>query len=413
MKYNRNWLIILFCFLGTITNAQKIAGIDVELAESTRGLKIPVSLNLDAITFQADSLLSLVQIKNGSREEVPFQIEQGEERKLYWFVSNDSGDSQTLHFELESKKSNPIDEMKIKKDGETLVISSKDNHLLSYQYATMYPPAGVDSAFQRSGFIHPLWTPHGQVLTRVQPPDHYHHYGIWNPWTHVLFEGDTIDFWNLVKKEGTVRFAKFTSTESGSVFSEYDALHEHVVFKNESEKVALNEIQSVRVYQPQTNQDCFIVDLVMKYNCTTESPVTLLEYRYEGFGWRTTEKWDKNNSEVLSSQGKDRIGVDGSKERWAIVQGELDDDYGGVVMMSYPSNYNHPEPMRVWPINQYDRGDMFASFSTTKDTDWHLEPEKDYVLKYRLLVFNGKMTSEKAEVAWQYFAHPPKITVNK
>jgi hypothetical protein len=29
---------------------------------------------------------------------------------------------------------------------------------------------------------------------RVQAPDHSHHYGLWNPWTKVLFEGDTVDF---------------------------------------------------------------------------------------------------------------------------------------------------------------------------------------------------------------------------
>src|SRR5690606_42107088 len=46
------------------------------------------------------------------------------------------------------------------------------------------------SAYGRSGFIHPLWSPKGQVLTRVQPEDHYHHYGIWNPWTQLNYEGD-------------------------------------------------------------------------------------------------------------------------------------------------------------------------------------------------------------------------------
>ena len=295
----------------------------------------------------------------------------------------------------------------------SLTISSDNRNLLRYQYRTVYPPAGVDSAFKRSAFIHPLWTPNGQELTRIQPPDHYHHYGIWNPWTHVLFEGDTVDFWNLVKKQGTVRFANFVSVVAGPVFSEYSALHEHVVFKGKSEKVAMNEIQSVKVYQPQANKDCFIVDFIMNMNCASESPVTLLEYRYAGFGWRATEKWNRNNSEVISSQGKDRVHTDGSKERWAIVQGELDDDYGGVVMMSYLANYNHPEPMRIWPIDMYDRGDMFASFTTTKDTDWYLEPKKNYVLKYRLLIYNGKMTSEEAETAWQYYAHPPKITVSK
>jgi len=79
--------------------------------------------------------------------------------------------------------------------------------------------------------------------------------------------------------------------------------------------------------------------------------------------------------------------------------------------MSYPTNYNHPEPLRIWPENQYDRGDMFANFSPTKNKDWLLEPGKVYTLKYRLLVYNGHFTKEKADYAWQDFAHPPKVTV--
>jgi hypothetical protein len=78
-----------------------------------------------------------------------------------------------------------------------LTISSGDQKLLTYQFKTVYPPFGQDTNYKRSGFIHPLYTPHGQVLTRNQPPDHYHHYGIWNHWTHTANEGDTFDFWNI------------------------------------------------------------------------------------------------------------------------------------------------------------------------------------------------------------------------
>ncbi|MQY80569.1 MAG: hypothetical protein GH151_15515 [Bacteroidetes bacterium] len=43
--------------------------------------------------------------------------------------------------------------------------------------------------------------------------------------------------------------------------------------------------------------------------------------------------------------------------------------------------------------------------------DWLLEPGQNYVLKYRLLVFNGYLSKEKAEAAWQYFASPPKVSI--
>jgi hypothetical protein len=175
--------------------------------------------------------------------------------------------------------------------------------------------------------------------------------------------------------------------------------------------VALNEVHGVRVYAPQDDHDPFIVDFNIHLNCAGDSPFRILEYRYAGLGWRTTEKWDNKNSMVLTSEGKTRKDADGSKARWCIVQGEIDDGYAGVVMMSFPTNYNFPEPLRIWPENQYNRGDMFANFCPTKDMDWLLNPGRNYVLKYRLLVYNGKIEKEKAESAWYYFANPPEVVV--
>lgn len=287
----------------------------------------------------------------------------------------------------------------------TFRVANKD--LLSYQYKTVYPPAGQDTNYKRSGFIHPVYTPHGQVLTRIQPPDHYHHYGIWNPWTHTLFEQDTVDFWNLKQRQGTVRFAKFISKKSGTDYAEFTALHEHVVFKKDgTEKVALNELQTVRVYHPDKSNSSYIVDITSKLSCASQSPLLILAYRYAGLGWRATEFWDKNNSEMLTSEGKTRDNADNTTGKWIIVYGALPgNDEGGIVMLSHPSNYNHPEPLRIWDKTQNGgRGDVFANFSPTKDKDWLLEPGKTYTLKYRLIVFNGKFDKEKAENAWQSFA---------
>lgn len=287
-----------------------------------------------------------------------------------------------------------------------LHIRYKQKNLLTYQFKTVYPPAGQDTNYKRSGFIHPLNTPNGQTLTRIQPPDHYHHYGIWNPWTHTAFEKDTIDFWNIKGRKGTVRFAKFTSQKSNANAVEYTALHEHVVFKKDgSEKVALNEWQTVKVHSYNEKDQSYIVDITSTMECATESPLLILAYRYAGLGWRATEYWNKDNSEMLTSEGKTRDNTDNSKAKWIITYGSLpENDEGGIVMLSHPSNYNHPEPLRIWDKKANGgRGDVFVNFAPTKDKDWLLEPGKKYMLKYRLIVFNGKTDATKAEKAWQSY----------
>jgi len=411
MRYS--YFILFACILTFSTvQAQRLATLEVALPNPSTGLQVPVEIDLDAITFVHDSLLQLVQVNGNQRTPVPYQIDRKEKRTLHWLIESSDSKLKKHVFELikgnrQTAKSN---EMKSAIADGALTIQGENKNLLRYQYETLYPPKGIDSVFGRGAFIHPLWSPRGQVLTRIQPPDHYHHYGIWNPWTRVLFQGDTVDFWNLNAKQGTVRFAHFLTKVDGPVFSEYEALHEHVALKKDGiDIITMNEIQSVRVYRPSENY--YMIDFNIQMACADESPVLLLEYRYGGFGWRTTEQWHKDNSEVITSEGKNRKNADGSTARWCIVQGEVDKDYAGVVMMSYPGNYNHPEPLRIWPESMYNRGDMFANFATTKNTDWKLNPGQRYTLKYRLLVFNDRYTKDKAEQAWQYFSKPAQVTI--
>ena len=407
------FIIAMICII-TSAHAQKLATIEISPAKQSAGADVAVRIDLDEITFLPDSVFSLFEITGGKRVAVDYQIENRGNRNIYWIMSQTGGQPQKRIFELTKEvPAEPRTQMAASAQDGALTIRTGSKNLLRYNYKTVYPPLGVDTAFKRSGFIHPLWSPAGQELTRINAPDHYHHFGLWNPWTHVYFEGDTVDFWNLKSKLGTVRFAGFVSVSKGPVYADYQTLHEHVVFKkNGTEKVAMNELQTVRVYQPK-NEDYYIADITIQLNCASDSPVTLEEYRYGGLGWRATEKWNKDNSETITSEGMNRKDADGSKARWVIVQGNMGTEYAGAVMMSYPANYNHPEPLRIWPETANNRGDVFANFSPTKNKDWPLIPGKDYVLRYRFLVFNGKYSKEKAEAAWQAFAYSPEVKITK
>jgi hypothetical protein len=408
-------IIIAILMSGMIGSAQTFGRFEMNISDENPGIDVLAGIDLHQFTIPPETAIRLTMPSTGKKSlvVVPFQIDKDNKTATFVLANEYRKSTRKLTFEIVSYKESDNPKMKIvDKDG-ALTIHYRKKTLLRYYYKTVYPPHGIDTNYKRSGFIHPLWTPNGQELTRIQPPDHYHHYGIWNPWTHTLFENDTIDFWNIKGKSGTVRFAKFSSITSGKVYSEFETLHEHVVFKKDgSEKIALNEWQTLRVYKPQKKSGYYIVDITSKMSCASASPLLLLTYRYGGLGWRATEEWTKDNCEVLTSEGKTRKNTDGSKARWCIVQGTLGKDFGGVVMLSHPNNYNHPEPLRIWDEKANGgRGDMFANFAPTKDKDWLLEPGKIYVLKYRLIVFNGKFDATKAETAWQYFAKPVEIKV--
>ncbi|MDA8900627.1 PmoA family protein [Flavobacteriaceae bacterium] len=375
------------------------------------------------ITLEAKGLLpEIIRIPIGATQANPLEILKNENGKQSAVAYQQDGEN--ILWKLDPSESgavsiklgngdteNTASDLEMKKEDGHLSILYRGKKLMDYQYEVTEAPEGVDPAYRRSGYIHPLNTPSEQRLTRIQPKDHYHHYGIWNPWTHTLVEGDTIDFWNLVKKEGTVRFAKFLDQKTGPIFSEYSALQEHVVLKNGAEKVVLNEVQTVRVTPLDASH--YLLDFVIDYECATEQPFKIIKYRYGGFGWRTTEFWDNKNSRVLSSEGMTHKNADGTTARWCIVDGALPEGKGGAVMMSHPDNYNHPEPLRIWPEDQYGRGDLFANMATTKTTDWLLEPGKKYTLRYRMLVYDGEMSPEVADWAWGAFAQPRVLRLEK
>jgi hypothetical protein len=328
--------------------------------------------------------------------EIPYQRN---ENKILWKTLTPDAS-----YFIEKQAPTTHSAIKIAENEGQLEIYQNERKIIGYQMAIKGVPKGVSENYQRSGYLHPVNTPRGKRLTRIQPEDHYHHYGIWNPWTHTLFEGDTLDFWNLYKKQGTVRFAEMLKKNTGPVFSEFEVLHEHIVLKNDANKLALNEIQNIKVFP--LNQSQYLMDITIQYECATDQPFKIIQYRYGGFGWRTTEEWDNQNSRVLSSEGNTRKNADGSTARWCIVDGKLNDGHGGALMLSHPENYNHPEPLRVWPEDQYGRGDLFVNFATTKTTDWTFEPGKTYTLKYQLIVYDGKMEVASAEQAWNQFAKP-------
>ena len=82
--------------------------------------------------------------------------------------------------------------------------------------------------------------------------------------------------------------------------------------------------------------------------------------------------------------------------------------------MSNPSNREHPEPMRVWPENANNgRGDLFFEFCPIRYKSWELKPGNEYVLRYRMLIYDGKIENQLAEQLWNDFAHPPEVHIEK
>ncbi|MEA4917891.1 PmoA family protein [Proteiniphilum sp.] len=378
---------------------------------------IPVSLSLMELGFHADpDSIAVYELIDKKEKAMQVQVEAGYSPKV-WFILDGfmrRGTKRTFVAKVkETVSTTPkISKLNLIKENNDLVIQYEDQLVLKYRYTPMSPPKGVDPLFTRSGFIHPLCSPGGEVLTRVQAPDHYHHYGIWGPWTLTHIGNREVDFWNLYKGQGTVKFESFLSEISGSVYTGFTVLQQHIDFGAKGkDQIAINEVLDVRVWD--INDKVRIIDYTSILNTPLTEGIMLDAYRYGGgIGFRATEKWTKDNSTVLTSEGKTRKDADGSNARWCIVEGEsgVQEGRSGILFLSHPLNRAHPEPMRVWPMDANGgRGDMYFEFTPIRHESWKLIKGNSYVLTYRMIVFDGEIDKETAEMYWNSFSSSPKI----
>jgi hypothetical protein len=391
--------------------AQLLARIHVKAGAHQR-TNVPLSISLSNHAIVAADFLQLLEVQGNKRRPVPFQI--GDDNKLYWILEGTTTPGKIRTFELlqSSAHNTPVPVMLAQDTAGMLILKESGHHLLCYNYRMVYPPAGVDSCYRRSGFIHPLWAPDGQVLTNMHPVDHWHHVGIWNPWTHTMFKGKETDFWNLQKKEGTVRFNGFLSRNQGPVLCGFHALQDHIAFRDGKEVIAMNEECIVQAYNSGTDSNRRIWDFTSILNGGDTAGITFLQYRYGGgFALRATAAWTAANSQVLTSEGKNRINADSTRARWIKITGNTSVGQAGLLIMCHPANYDYPQPLRVWPENA-EKGEIMMNYSPTKMKPWQLLYGRSYVLQYRVMVFNKDLTPQEAEDVWQNYAQPAVIDVS-
>lgn len=355
--------------------------------------------------------IRLFEIIKGKKCQVPCQVKVTEGKVvLFWILNGSTPAGVSRTFVTDSKKKQKTDKyMSVCDKNGNLTLQSDGIPVLQYNCQTVYPPQGIDTAYRRSGFVHPVWSPSGNVLTAIQPKDHYHHYGIWNPWTRVEYAGKEYDLWNLKDKKGTVRFSRVRNTEQGAVFASFTVQQDHYIMNLHEEKKIMEEACCITAYN---TGNSFLWDFESELHPDTPYPVLLKAYRYAGFGYRATQLWTKDNCEMLTSENKTRQEIDGTTARWIYITGQCEKGRSGLLFLGHPDNFNAPQPLRIWDKKANGgRGDAFINFASTKNTDWKLEAGNYYHLRYRVLAYDGEMNQETANNLWNDFAYPPQVSV--
>ena len=289
-----------------------------------------------------------------------------------------------------------------------VTISASGRNVLTYQAEPGdLPRSDIKPIFRRGGYIHPVFTPSGRVVTDDFPPDHLHHHGIWFAWTKTEFEGRHPDFWNMGDGTGTVEFVALDDNWSGPVHAGFKSRNQYVDVSAPNPITVLNEQWLVKVYNAGLGAKPYTMfDLVSTQDLGTSSPLVLPEYRYGGIGFRGHRQWlGKDNCDFLTSEGKDRNNGHGTRARWCHIGGRIDGQLAGIAILDHPGNFRAPQPMRIHPDQP------FFCYAPSLIGDWKIEPGKPYISRYRFIVYDGAPDKAELDRLWNDYANPVHVTI--
>lgn len=296
------------------------------------------------------------------------------------------------------------------RDGDRGVrITAEGRPMITYNFReTPLPRPDVRPKFQRGGYIHPVTTPSGRVISDDYPPNHVHHHGIWAAWTLTQFEGRKPDFWNMGDSTGTVIPVRFDAAWSGPVHAGFRSHHRYMDLSARPAKPALEEEWIVTAYNmPGSTRRYHIFDLVQTQHTSSQNPLILPEYRYGGVGFRGRREWDgETNTVFLTSEGKTRIDGHGTRARWCHIGGKVGGAWTGITVMDHPSNFRAPQPMRIHPT------EPFFNYAPSQAGDWSIEPGKPLVQRYRFVVYDGEADPKDLDRIWNDYAFPPETRLS-
>jgi hypothetical protein len=292
--------------------------------------------------------------------------------------------------------------------GGKLMFSLKDRPFITYNHAIQVPPKGIPSTYARSGFIHPIHSPSGQILTDNFPKKHHHHqHGLFHAHTRILIDGQTLDGWNQKLQQANIRHQSLVDkmTFGGPLVGGFTAklVTEDIRKKNKPEQI-LREQWNVLLY---AHRDLHVFDIRITHSSALDRPVEIKKYHYGGMALRGPEHWEDGNPGVgiMTSEGKDRVSGNHTQPNWVDIHGPVDGQPGGITVLSHPSSFRHPQHVRLHPKMPYFcHAPMVAG-------NYRIPNNKPLIARYRYIAYTGKPDSERNQRAWNDFAHPPKVTL--
>jgi Family of unknown function (DUF6807) len=274
---------------------------------------------------------------------------------------------------------------------------------LSYHYRTVTPLAGLLSevdlgnrkyARSRSDYIHPLYGPGGEVLTRDWPPHHPHHRGIYWAWPEVDYRGERGDLHALQRV-----FARPTGRctgRSGPLFAEIDAEN---LWLWEDRQPVVREEALIRAWRADSTGR--FLDLDLRFTALDE-PVAIARRETRHYGGLNIRLAPVNDQVIRFHT--DPAGTN-PRAAWADLAGTFAgaSQPSGLAVFQCPANPGYPGEWVKYPELNWFQPTFPAS-----GTRYVLKKDQTLRLRFRLRIHRARVSDRALSEQWAAYATPPE-----
>jgi hypothetical protein len=361
----------------------------------------------------------------------------GRKGALVWILNGKTQKNSSRSFKLVLEKgpasAGPFTVENI--SNKSLLVKCGSRAVLRYNYGIVQQTEGKTGPYDRSSYIHPVWTPAGKVITGDFSPEHIHQRGIFFAWTKAIFGEIETEFWGLGKSAGRILVDDLgPSVIEGPVFGGGIICNRGSV----EGKTYFKEIWVLRVYAL-SEEEIWLFDVdILQVPTDPQKPqsppkeavsMVLPKIYYGGMSFRGPSEWLGFDSkdvaraiargvefkaakwlppevslDVLTDEGGNRKSGDRSPARWIDYTGPLGDDWGGLVMFDHPSNPRYPTPLRIHPELPY------FCYALVQNEPYTISSDEPLNLVYRFLIHNGHPRQQVNERFARDFVDPPKVS---
>jgi hypothetical protein len=251
----------------------------------------------------------------------------------------------------------------------------------------------------RKPHIHPLATPAGVVLTRVEPPDHPWQRGVW--FVVKFVDGD--NFWEEYDPAGwgVQRHDGPPVQDGDTVTGDLDWI------RPDRETVAVREHRVLR-HVPLTS-GAYALDWDVTLALPEGAADAVLDRTpymgvwggYSGLAFRGREDWV--DTQLLLDDGSPQARVAPQPSRWCDLSGTADGRAVGVCVLDHPGNPAHPVPFYATTRAGEGYGEGWSN-TIYPAFLWHgprpLTAGAPLRFRYRLAVHDGAWDADRCAAAW-------------